>query len=155
MVPKHKLPESIPLHGQGLNCGTNVCELEDSCWGKGMEFELADKAWAHKKTPPTSFPNCLLESTWVKSAFPYGLSPHHEEAKWDTIGIVGETSARLPHYMGPTLACPMENEMPLVHHIVERWECGYINEDNKHLNEKTQGHLMLKPKSKLMQMEWE
>jgi hypothetical protein len=29
MVPKHKLFESIPLHDQGINCGTNVCELED------------------------------------------------------------------------------------------------------------------------------
>jgi len=29
MVPKCKLPESIPLHAQGLNCGVGVCELED------------------------------------------------------------------------------------------------------------------------------
>jgi hypothetical protein len=29
MVPKHKLPESIPLHDEGLNYGTNVCELKD------------------------------------------------------------------------------------------------------------------------------
>jgi hypothetical protein len=29
MVPKCKLPKNIPLHIQGLNCGTNICELED------------------------------------------------------------------------------------------------------------------------------
>jgi hypothetical protein len=29
MVPKRKLPESIPLHNQGLNFRTNICELED------------------------------------------------------------------------------------------------------------------------------
>jgi hypothetical protein len=29
MAPKHKLPENIPLHNQGLNYKANVCELED------------------------------------------------------------------------------------------------------------------------------
>jgi hypothetical protein len=43
--------------------------------------------------------------------------------------------------------------MPLVHHTIERWGCSYTNEDND-LNDKTRGHPMLKPKSKLMQMEW-
>jgi hypothetical protein len=45
--------------------------------------------------------------------------------------------------------------MPLVHHIVKQWGCSYTNEDDKGLSERTQGHLMLKPKSKLMRMEWE
>jgi hypothetical protein len=49
----------------------------------------------------------------------------------------------------------MENEMPLVHHVVEWWGCGYINEDGKGLSKRIQGHPMLKPKSKLMQVEWE
>jgi hypothetical protein len=29
MVPKHKLPENISFHGQGLNYGVSICELED------------------------------------------------------------------------------------------------------------------------------
>jgi len=29
MVPKRELPKSIPLHVQGLNYRTSVCELED------------------------------------------------------------------------------------------------------------------------------
>jgi hypothetical protein len=29
MVPKCKLHDSIPLHAQGLNYGTCICELED------------------------------------------------------------------------------------------------------------------------------
>ncbi len=61
----------------------------------------------------------------------------------------------MPHCIGPTLTYPMENKMPLVHHTVEQLECGYTNKDNKGLNEKNQAHTMLKPKSKLMQVEWE
>jgi hypothetical protein len=56
--------------------------------------------------------------------------------------------------MGLVLVYPMENKMPFVHHVIEQWGCGYIDEDDKGLNERTQGHLMLKPESKLMQMEW-
>jgi hypothetical protein len=36
MVPKHKLLETIPLHGQGLNYRTNVSELEDHVGEKGL-----------------------------------------------------------------------------------------------------------------------
>jgi hypothetical protein len=57
--------------------------------------------------------------------------------------------------MGLSLTYPMENEMPLVHHVVEWWGCGYIIEDDKGLNEKTHGHQMLKPMSKLMRAMWE
>jgi hypothetical protein len=35
------------------------------------------------------------------------------------------------------LVYPMENEMPVVHHAIEWWVCGYINKDNKSLGEKT------------------
>jgi hypothetical protein len=34
--------------------------------------------------------------------------------------------------------------MPLVHHAVEQWGCDYTIKDNKGLNERSQGHLMLK-----------
>jgi hypothetical protein len=69
--------------------------------------------------------------------FPYAMLPHHEGAKQDTIGVVGGTNAKLPHCMGPSLAYPMENEMSLVHHIVEQGGCGYIIKDDKGLNENT------------------
>jgi hypothetical protein len=52
--------------------------------------------------------------------------------------------------MNLVLTYPMANEMPRVYHVIERWGCGYTNEDNKGLNERTQGHPMLKPNSKLM-----
>jgi hypothetical protein len=129
--------------------------LEDHVGEKGWSLNWPTKLRPAKKTPSTSFPNCLVKNAWIKSPFPYGLSPHHEEAKQNAIGVVRGTSAKLPHYMGPTLVYLIENEMPLVHHVVERWGCGYIDKDNKDLNERTQRHLMLKPKSKLMQMEWE
>ncbi len=45
--------------------------------------------------------------------------------------------------------------MPLVHHVVEQWGCSYTNKDIKGLNKRTRKHPMLKPKFKVMQMEWE
>jgi len=36
MVPKHELPESIPLHNQWLNFKTNFYELEDHVGEKGL-----------------------------------------------------------------------------------------------------------------------
>jgi hypothetical protein len=41
--------------------------------------------------------------------------------------------------------------MPPVHHAVERWGCDYTIKDDKGLNERSQGHPMLKPMFKLMQ----
>jgi hypothetical protein len=115
-----------------------------------MELELANKTWVCKKILPASFPNCLLESVGVESTFPYTMSPRHEEVKQNTIGVAGRTSAKLPHCIGPTLAYPMKNEMPFVHHIVKQCEYNYTNEDGKGLSERTQGHLMVNPKFKLM-----
>jgi len=51
--------------------------------------------------------------------FPYALSPWHEEAKQDTIGVAERTNVKLPHCMGLALTYPMENEMALVHHAIE------------------------------------
>jgi len=73
----------------------------------------------------------------MKSTFPYGLLPHHEEAKRDTIGVVRGASAKLPHCTGPTLIYPMENKMPFIYHAIERWGCGYTDKDNKGLCERT------------------
>jgi hypothetical protein len=65
------------------------------------------------------------------------MSPCHKGAKRDTIGVARGTSAQLSHYTSPMLAYPMENEMSLVHHVVERWGCCYINEDGQGLSERT------------------
>ncbi len=140
----------IPLHGQRLNYETNVCELEDHVREKGWNLNWLKKLGPPKKIHLVSFPNCLLKNTWVKFAFPYAMSPCHEKAKRNTNGVVGGASAKLPHCIGRAVTYRMENEMPLVHHIVERWGCDYTNKDNKGLIERTQWHLMLKPKSKLM-----
>ncbi len=78
------------------------------------------------------------------------MSLLHNGAKRDTIGVAKGTNAKLPHYTGPMLAYPMENKMPLIYHIAEWWGCDYTNEDGKGLSERTRGHPMLKPKSKLM-----
>jgi hypothetical protein len=45
--------------------------------------------------------------------------------------------------------------MPFLHHTVERWGCNCTIEEDKRLNERTQGHLMMKTMSKLMQVGWE
>ncbi len=155
MVPKHKLLESIPQHEQGLNYGASIYELDDHVGENGLNLNWLTKLMFAKKTLLASFPSCLLKKPWVKSAFPYALLPRHKGPKWDTIGVIRGASAKLPHYMGPTLVYIMENKMSLVHHIVEWRGCGYINEDGKGLNERIQGHPMLKPKSELMQVEWE
>ncbi len=38
MVPKRKLPKSIPFHAQRLNYKANVCELEDHVGEKGLNL---------------------------------------------------------------------------------------------------------------------
>jgi hypothetical protein len=81
--------------------------------------------------------------------------PHHEGAKQNNIKVIRGTNAKLPHHRGLALTYPMENEMSLIHHIVERQGSDYTIEDNKSLNERTQGHPKMKPKSKLMQAGWE
>jgi hypothetical protein len=48
-VPKHKLSESIPLHGQGLNCRANVCELEDHVGEKRWSLNWPTKLRPIKK----------------------------------------------------------------------------------------------------------
>ncbi len=65
------------------------------------------------------------------------MFPHHKGAKRDTIGVTKGTSAKLPHYPSLRLAYPMENEMPLIYHLAERWGCSYANEDGKSLSERT------------------
>jgi hypothetical protein len=49
----------------------------------------------------------------------------------------------------------MKNEMMLVYHVVKWWGCSCTIEDNKNLNERSQGHSMMKPMAKLMQTRWE
>jgi hypothetical protein len=78
------------------------------------------------------------------------MSPCHKGAKWNTIGIAKGTNAKLPHYTGFVLTYPMENKMPLVHHVIKWWGCGYIIEDDKGVNERTRRQLMMKPMFKLM-----
>jgi hypothetical protein len=36
----------------------------------------------------------------------------------DTIGVTRGTNAKIPHHKNQVLVYPMENETPLVHHIV-------------------------------------
>jgi hypothetical protein len=67
-----------------------------------------------------------------------------------TIGVTRRASAKLPHHRRHVLTYPMENEMPLVHHVVGWHGCNCTSEDDESLNERTQGHPMTKSKSKLM-----
>jgi hypothetical protein len=117
MVLKCELPKSIPLHEQGLNCGPNIYELEDHVKENGLSSNWLTKFGPAKKIPPI-FPSHLLKSIWIESTFPYALSPHHEEAMRNTIGVVRKTSAKLPNCTGLALAYPMENKMPLIHQAI-------------------------------------
>jgi hypothetical protein len=44
----------------------------------------------------------------------------------------------------------MENETPFVCHIIKQQGCDCTIEDDESLNERTQGHPKMKPKSRLM-----
>jgi hypothetical protein len=66
------------------------------------------------------------------------------------MGVTKRTSAKLPHHKGLALIYPVENKTTFVHHTIERHGCSCIIEDNKSLNERIQGHPMMKPKFKLM-----
>jgi len=61
MVPKRELRESIPLHIQGLNYGTSVCELEDHVGEKGLNSNWLTKLQSTKKNL-ASFPGRLLKN---------------------------------------------------------------------------------------------
>jgi hypothetical protein len=56
VVPKRELFESIPLHSQGLNCGTWVCELEDHVGEKGWNSNWPTKLGPAKKLLLQIFP---------------------------------------------------------------------------------------------------
>jgi hypothetical protein len=73
----------------------------------------------------------------MESTFSYAPLPCHERAKRNSIGVIRKTSAKLPHHSGLALAYPMENEMPLVRHVIEWQGCGYTIEDDENLNERT------------------
>ncbi len=61
-MPKCEMLESIPLHAQGLNCGINICELEEHVGEKGLSSNWPTKLGFAKKTLFASFPSCLLEN---------------------------------------------------------------------------------------------
>jgi hypothetical protein len=56
MVPRYKLIENIPLHGQRLNYGSNVCELEDHVGEKGWSSNWLTKLGPTKKKFLQVFP---------------------------------------------------------------------------------------------------
>jgi hypothetical protein len=117
--------------------------------GKCTKFELATKTWVHKKKI------LQVSQLHVKKHLNYIYIslhplPHHKRVKRDTIGVIRRLSAKLPHHKGLALAYTMENETPLVRHVIKWQGCDYTIEDNKSLNEKTRKHLKTKPKSRLM-----
>jgi len=150
MVPKHELLESIPLHAQKLNYETNIYEWEDHVGEEGWSLNWSPKLGFTKKIPFASFCNHLLKDVGVEFLFPYVMSPHRKRVERDTIGLIRGASANLPHCTSFALTYPMENKMPFVHYIIEWWGCSCTIEADTCLNERTQGHLMMKPMSKFM-----
>jgi hypothetical protein len=122
---------------------------------KALNSNLSPNLGLAKKTPLISFSNCLLENAWVESAFPYALPPCHEVTKWDTIGVIIGTNAKLPHHKDLTLTYQMENETPFVHLVVKWQGWNYTIENDENSNERTQGNPKTKPKSNLMHARWE
>ncbi len=81
--------------------------------------------------------------------FPCAMLPPLEGAKQDTIVVTKGANASC-HIIGFVLIYLMENEMPLIHHVVKQHGCDCTIKDDKGLNGRTQGHLMLKSKPRLM-----
>jgi len=52
--------------------------------------------------------------------FPNGLLPSHKGAKQNIIGVTRGTNVNHPHHWGLVLTYPVENAMPLVHHVKEQ-----------------------------------
>ncbi len=119
MVPKHELFKNIPLHVQKVNYEEDIYELKDHVGEEALSLNLLPKLGLAKRTFLASFPNCLLESALVESTFPYALLPHHKGAKVRHIVVTRGTKAKLSHHKNHMLIYPMENEMPLVHHIIK------------------------------------
>ncbi len=83
--------------------------------------------------------------------FPYAQWAPLEGAKQDTIGVTKGTNVKLSHHRGLVLTYQVQNEMPLIHHIIMQWRCSYIVKDDESQDGRTEGHLMPKPKPKLIQ----
>jgi hypothetical protein len=118
MVPKRKLLESIPLHVRKLNCRGNVYEVEYHVGEKALNMQLPPKLGLAKKSPLVGFPSCMLENIEVECVFPYALLPCHEGETQNTI-VIRKTNAKLPRHRGFMPTYTMENEMPIVHHVVK------------------------------------
>jgi hypothetical protein len=72
MMPKCELFKITPLHVQKLNYREGIYELDDHVGDEALSLSLILKFRLAKKTPPTSFPNCLLEShVQVKCMFSF------------------------------------------------------------------------------------
>jgi hypothetical protein len=120
-----------------------------------LSLNLSPKLRLAKITPLASFLNHFIKSPWVKSISSYVLLPCHKGAKWNTIAVIRGTNAKLSHHKGLVLAYLMENEMPFLHHTIERLGCSCISKNNESLNEIIQGHPMTKHfKPRLMQARW-
>jgi hypothetical protein len=78
---------------------------------------LANKLGFAKKNPFASFFNCLLKNVWIKSTFPYALSPQHKGAKRNIVGVGGNKCQVITLYESCT-NLSKENKMLLVHHAI-------------------------------------
>jgi len=84
MVPKCELPKSIPLYAQGLNCGTNIRELEDHVGEKGLSLNWLTKLGLVKKNSSCKFSHWFvrkcLSQIYISPCFiawPWGSKVKH------------------------------------------------------------------------------
>jgi len=115
-----------------------------------MELELANKTWTHKKNSSCKFSQsptkkCLNQihiSLWLVASPREGKVRHHCGNR--------KSKCQIATLYESYISLSSGNKMSFVYHVVKQWGYNYINEDDKSLSERTQRHLMLKPKSKLM-----
>jgi len=108
----------FPCISKKLDCEKDVYELGNHVGKKHWIWPCHQSLalWT-KLLLQVFFSNCMLENTWIKSAFPYyALLPRHKGAKRNTIGVIIGINVKVPHHNYLT-----ENEMPLVCHLNLWW----------------------------------
>jgi hypothetical protein len=107
------------LHSYELNYEKDIYELEDHVWEEALSLNLPLKLGLVRKIILASFPNHLLKIIWIISTFPCHVPTPIKGAKQNTIGVIKKTNVKLWHHKGFVLLYLVEDEMPLIHHIIK------------------------------------
>ncbi len=122
--------------------------MEDHVGEEALNSNLLPKLGFEGKILHASFPNHLLDNHLNQIHVSLCLVAPPQGGKTKHHWVTKKTNAKLPHHKG-CASYQVENEMPLIHHVVKHQGYNYTIEDEENLNGRTQGHSMSKPNPKL------